>query len=134
MTQKQKHAKPDKQQRSKEHALPILASTTNFCEAATILGISTEQIYSWLREDPEFKAKLDALRAELATKAFSDAIEKLKSSMTVAVDTLLSLLHREDYPGVQRAAANDLINHYVKFKDTQELEERITKLEQMYRI
>lgn len=89
----------------------------------------TEQIYTWLREDPVFKVKLEMMRTELVTRAFSEAVEKLKISMTTAVDTLVSLLEREDYPNVQRAAANDVLSHIQKFKEIQELEERIAKLE-----
>lgn len=69
------------------------------------------------------------MRTELVTRAFSEAVEKLKISMTTAVDTLVSLLEREDYPNVQRAAANDVLSHIQKFKEIQELEERIAKLE-----
>jgi hypothetical protein len=126
----QNQTKSDKSQRSKESALPILATIPNFCEAAKIIGCSTEQIYTWLKEDSEFKTKLDAMRAEVVNKSVEAAIAKLKNSMTKAVDTLISLLDRQDYPAVQRAASNDLLNHFQKFKELAELEERISKLEQ----
>jgi len=47
--------------------------------------------------------------------------------------TLSLLLERDDNPSVQRAAANDILNHVGKFKELQELQERIEKLESLSR-
>lgn len=119
----------DKAQRSKELALPILATMSNYSEAAKKIGISEDQLYLWLREDPEFKAQVDKMRSELCERVFKEAIETLKNSMTKAVTTLVALLDRHDYPAVQRAAANDILTHVQKFKELQDFEERILKLE-----
>lgn len=118
----------DKTQRSKELALPIIATTPNYSEAARKIGISEEQLYLWLR-DPEFKAQVDKARSEVCEKVFQESIETLKNSTTKAVTTLVCLLDRDDYPAVQRAAANDILTHVQKFKELQELEGRIAKLE-----
>lgn len=129
MTVKQKTTKSDKSQRSKEAALPILATCPNYCEAAKIIGCSTEQIYEWLK-DIGFKARLDQLRTEVVAQSVNEAVSKLKDAMTRAVDTLIALLVREDYPAVQRAAANDILGHIQKFKELEEFEKRLSKLEQ----
>lgn len=126
---KQKTIKTDKIHRSKEAALPILATCPNYSEAARQIGVRPEQVYEWLK-DPAFKAQLDKLRSEITAKAIDEAVLKLKNSMVKAVDTFIKLLEREDYPAVQRAAANDILSHIQKFKELQELEERITLLEQ----
>lgn len=129
MTKKQKQIKTDKVQRNKEAALPILATCPNYSEAARLIGVRPAQVYEWLK-DPSFKAELDKLRSEITAKSTDEAVSKLKNSMTKAVDTLVKLLDRDDCPTVQRAAANDILNHIQKFKELQELEERITLLEQ----
>jgi len=63
----------------------------------------------------------------------SDAVNQLKATTTKAAMTLSLLLERDDNPSVQRAAANDILNHVGKFKELQELQERIEKLESLSR-
>ena len=40
-----------------------------------------------------------------------------------------SLLEREDYPAIQKAAANDILSHVMKFMELEEIEVRLTALE-----
>ena len=119
----QKQTKADKMKRSKELALPILAITPNYCEAARKIGCSTEQIYKWLKNE-EFRAELEKLRSRIV----DDAVGKLKSHVTKAVDTL-ALLMDDESSGVRRAACNDILNHVSKFIELKELETRLVKLE-----
>ncbi|MBS0656065.1 MAG: hypothetical protein JSR46_09825 [Verrucomicrobia bacterium] len=131
MAEKKKTTKYNKTERSKEFALPILATCPNYCEAARQIGVSKEQIYEWMK-DPEFKTQVDKMRSELVGRTVEEATCKLKSAMTKAVDTLVVLLDREDYPAVQRAAANDILGHIQKFKELHEFEERLSRLEQRH--
>lgn len=123
MQQKQAEA-CEKQKRSKEQALAVLATTTNYSEAARILGVGTERIYTWLK-DPEFKAELEKLRSCLV----EDAVSKMKAYTTKAVDTLANLMD-DDVSQVRRGAANDILNHVGRFMELKELERRIEILEQ----
>lgn len=125
----EKPLKSEKVKRSQELALPLLAISANYSQTCKELDISLDQLYEWLK-DPEFKSQLDAMRSEACTRVFEEAIANLKNSATQAVDTLINLLKRDDYPAVQRAAANDILTHVQKFKELNELEERIVKLEQ----
>lgn len=109
-------------------ALPCFATNTSIessCEAA---DISRETYYKWLK-NPLFKSELDRLRNEIV----SDAVNQLKATTTKAAMTLSLLLERDDNPSVQRAAANDILNHVGKFKELEELQERIEKLESLSR-
>ena len=127
---KEKSSKSDKMKRSQELALPHLAISSNYSKTCEELGLSQDTLYSWLHDDPEFKAQLDKMRSEACNRVFEEAIATLKNSTTKAVTTLVALLDRDDYPAVQRAAANDILTHVQKFKELQDFEDRIAKLEQ----
>jgi hypothetical protein len=89
-------------------------------------GISRDCFYRWL-ENPTFKAELARLRETI----FFEALEQLKHSMKLACYTLQSLCEDPECPpAVKRGAASDIICHLMKWRDTQELEKRITQLEE----
>ena len=106
-------------------ALPIFASITNCNEACKQAGISRDCFYEWLKQ-PSFKEALNKLRNDLV----QDAVTQLKVNAIKAASTLIKLTDREDCPSVQRAAANDILNHVIKFQELQELENRISILEE----
>jgi HEAT repeat protein len=121
----EKPVKTNKMSRSKVKALPILATTPNYSEAARLIGCSYDQIYSWLR-DPDFKNELEKLRSQLV----DDAISKMKSHVTKAVDVLATLMDDESSQ-VRRAACNDILNHVGRFIELKELETRLVNLEKV---
>ncbi len=89
-------------------------------------GISRDCFYRWL-ENPTFKAELSRLRDAI----FLDAIEQLKHSMKLACHTLQALCEDPECPpAVKRGAASDIISHLMKWRETQDLEKRITQLEE----
>lgn len=121
---KQKSTEVNKQERSKELAVPILASCPDYSKAAKELGICRELIYEWMK-DPLYKTKVDEARSQLV----AEAIVRLKANMTKAVDVLVFLLDDES-PVIRRGAANDILNHTGRFIEIKELESRIKALEQ----
>ena len=106
-------------------ALPVFASTSNYDEACKQVGISRNCFYEWLKQ-PAFKAELNRMRDEMV----SDAVAQLKMNSTKAAMTLSDLMDRTESPAVQRAAANDVLNHVMKFKEILEIETRLAALEQ----
>ena len=112
-----------KLKKSKEDALVCLASCSSFNEAAKQLGVSVPTIYNWLI-DPEFSAKLDSIRNQIV----SEAISKLKTHTTKAVDTL-ALLMDDESSQVRRGASNDILNHACRFMELKEIEVRLKALE-----
>lgn len=105
-------------------ALPILVAIPNCDEACKKVGISRNCYYEWLKI-PAFKIALDEFRNAIV----QEAIAQLKANSVKAADTLVSLTARNENPSVQRAAANDILNHVMKFKEMMEFEERISALE-----
>lgn len=107
-----------------KQALPIFASNLTIEEACERAGISRNTFYEWLKE-PQFKSELDRLRNEIV----SEAVNHLKVTSTKAAKTLGNLLERDDSPTVQRAAANDVLGHVMKFMELKELEDRLADIE-----
>lgn len=123
MAKKQNSTELNKQERSKELAIPILASCPDYSKAAKELGICRELIYEWMK-DAAYKAKVDEARSQLV----AEAIERLKANMTKAVDVLVLLLDDES-PVIRRGCANDILTHTGRFIELKELEQRIKALE-----
>jgi len=105
-------------------ALPIFASNLTIEEACERAGISRNTFYEWLKE-PQFKSELERLRNEIV----NEAVNHLKITSTKAAKTLGDLLERDDSPTVQRAAANDVLGHVMKFMELKELEDRLADIE-----
>lgn len=106
-------------------ALPIFASNSNIEEACNLVGISRNCFYDWMKL-PQFKSELQKLRSELVESAVSE----LKINARNAASTLVKLMERDDSPSVQRSAANDILNHVMKFQEMMEIEQRVSALEQ----
>jgi hypothetical protein len=113
-----------KQERSKENALIVLATCSNYIEAAKQLEVTPQTIYEWLK-DEDFAAKLELTRNHIV----NNAICSMKAHVTKAVDTLGRLLD-DPSPQIQRGAANDLINHVSRFIELKDLQKRIEAIEQ----
>lgn len=107
-----------------KQVLPIFASNLTIEEACERAGISRNTFYGWLKE-PQFKLELDRLRNEIV----NEAVNHLKIASTKAARTLADLLERDDSPTVQRAAANDVLGHVMKFMELKELEDRLADIE-----
>lgn len=105
-------------------ALPyfsVISSVEGACKKA---NISKETFYKWIK-NPLFKTELERLRNSIV----DDAISQLKTNTTKATETLVCLLERDDCPAIQRAAANDILNHVLKFMELKEIEDRLKTLE-----
>ena len=78
----------------------------------------------WLK-DPAFRIELDRQRNELAAQGFA----LLSQSVTKAVETLVGLLDTKD-GRLKRLAARDILDQHTKFRELDELTERIEHIEQ----
>jgi hypothetical protein len=104
-------------------ALPFFISSSSEVEACRLSKVSKQTFYEWLK-NPLFKSELERLRNEL----INEAVGNLKANIGKAVNTLVILLD-DTNSQVRRGAANDILNHIAKFKELQELEDRIESLE-----
>jgi len=105
-------------------AIPLIIDSASYTEAAQKAGISRKTLWQWLK-DPQFAAELDRQRREVVSEAFGI----LSQSITKAVETLAKLLDSAD-ERTKRLTANDIIGHILRHKEVDELENRITAIEQ----
>ncbi|HRV46649.1 MAG TPA: phBC6A51 family helix-turn-helix protein [Sedimentisphaerales bacterium] len=104
--------------------LPVLLASPTYTAACKKGKVSRDTLYEWLK-DPAFKAELDRQRNELAAQGFA----LLSQSVTKAVETLVGLLDAKD-GRLKRLAARDILDQHTKFKELDELTERIEHIEQ----
>jgi len=105
-------------------AIPLIVDSASYTEAAQRAGVSRKTLWQWLK-DPQFAAELDRQRREVVSEAFGI----LSQSITKAVETLAKLLDSAD-ERTKRLTANDIIGHILRHKEVDELENRITAIEQ----
>lgn len=120
MTKKYEKELTDRQKK----ALPFFISCKNHEEACRAAGISKNAFYTWL-QNSEFKKELSRHQEE----AVQNAVQTLKSNMTHATNVLVSLLDRKDNPALLRSVCNDIIEHVSKFREFEEIEQRLAVLE-----
>jgi hypothetical protein len=89
------------------------------------VGLSKALFYEWLK-NPDFADEYKRQRNIL----IDEALESLKGSLKKAVNTLTALLDTE-IESLRRAVSNDILNHVLKIKEMQEIEDRLLKLEQL---
>jgi len=104
-------------------AIPHLVGNATYTEGCKEAGINKTTLYKWLK-DGDFKAELDRQRDEVAAEAFG----LLSQSLTKAVEALAGLLDNKD-DRVKRLAAKDIISVFVKHKEAEDIDKRLTAIE-----
>ncbi len=104
--------------------LPHLLHSPSYEEAARRAGITSKQIYSWLKQ-PEFQEELKKQRNSI----FCDALGALKAGSQKAIQTILYLLDDKD-PRIRLLAAEKILSNAFKGTELMDIEERLSALEQ----
>ena len=110
----------DRQQR----LLTEMVQTTDTQAAARATGIGRSTVYRWLRE-PDFADEL----ARRRNKVLNEALESVKNLTTRAARELGALLDTED-ERLRRQICRDILSHSIKIRELEEIEQRLTRLEQ----
>jgi hypothetical protein len=109
-----------------EAAAVALASGCTIEVAARECSAAVRTIKTWLADVPEFRQRIDGLRADMTKQALG----RLVDSMTSAADTLGYLSRKAKSENVRLNAARAVLEMGVKMRETVELEERLAALEQ----
>jgi len=108
-----------------KRAMPYLAVAPSVQSACRQAKIRTDTYYRWLK-DPNFVTALKQQQNDLVT----DAMNCLHVNIGRAVSTLVNLLDSEsDF--IKRSVANDIIGHYLKYRELSEIEERLDTVEKI---
>lgn len=97
-------------------ALPVFCTQLNIEKACAEAEISKQTFYQWMK-NPQFKRELWKMRRAIGTQS----IEQLKIESKKAADILTELLDPQNPPAVRRAAANDILNYVLKFRENESL-------------
>ena len=89
------------------------------------LKISRSTLYSWLNQEL-FRSQLEKERKSI----YQNGLERLKAATEKAAEALIQLLESKDRRE-RRFAAKDIINFAIKAVESQDLEERISHLEEL---
>jgi hypothetical protein len=104
--------------------LPVLLASSTYTDACRRGQVSRQTLYEWLRQ-PAFKAELGRQRDELVAQGFA----LLSQSVVKAVETLVGLLDTGD-GRLKRLAARDVLDQHVKFRELDDLTQRIEAIEE----
>jgi len=121
---KQQKAKNKKLTDRQLKAIPIIVTSPTYSEGCKKAKLNRTTFYQWLKE-PKFKAELDRQRDDVAAEAFG----VLSQSLTKAVETLTGLLDTKD-DRLKRLVCKDIIEHILKRKEIEDLDERLKVIEQ----
>ncbi|MDT8896776.1 helix-turn-helix domain-containing protein [Thermanaerothrix sp. 4228-RoL] len=88
------------------------------------LGINRATFYRWAKQDA-FKAALADAEAEL----LANAMRRLLSMQSGALDALSDLVSDRRLPGARLAAAKTVLDAVLRFRNAVELEARLAELE-----
>ena len=110
--------------RKQIEAIPYLVACRSLEDGCRRAKLSKSTLYSWLKND-NFRIELSTARE----KVIGEALERLKTSVTGAIDGLLSFLDsKEDWLKMQ--ACREIINHFFKVTEVEDLKKRIEALEE----
>ena len=102
----------------------LVAGGSSIKAAAGVVNCSEQTAYN-LSSTPEFKSRVSEIRTQLTT----EAVGKLTSAATEAVDTLRSLLNATNEPSVRLNAAKAILASLGPISEANELRARIDSIE-----
>jgi hypothetical protein len=113
-------------ERKQEEAIAALLSQRNIDEAARTAGISTRTLLRWLQL-PEFQKAYRQARRD----AYSQAVARLQQGTSAAATILLKTMIEPGTPASVRVrAAEAIFNHAFKAIEIEDIEARVSELEQ----
>ena len=111
--------------RKQVEAIPYLVGARSLEEGCRKARVAKSTLYQWLKDEP-FRKELARHREQIT----SEALERLKASITRAVDGLIELVGDKD-KGIRFRAIEKVLDFFMKVKEADELEARLEKVERV---
>jgi len=111
--------------RRQKEAIPFLLGAKSVEEGCRNAGLSKATVFRWLRQD-DFRAEVQRQREAVTT----EALQRLKASITAAVDTLVALTGSQE-ESIRLRAAQQIIDFCLKIRDGDEIESRLERVEKI---
>ena len=106
-------------------AIPHLICSRSMEEGCRKAKIAKATLYEWLK-DGNFKGELERQREGI----INEALERLKTSITQAVDGLIGLMKAKEKP-IQIRACEKILDFFLKTREVEEIEGRLEKIEKI---
>jgi hypothetical protein len=120
-----KETEPNRLTRKQIEAIPHLIGAKSLEEGRKRARVGKATLYCWLKSE-NFRDALATQREEL----ISEALGRLKSSVTFAVSGLVELMGAEEKP-VRLRACEKILDFFLKTKEIDELEKRLERIEKV---
>lgn len=115
----------NKRVHKQEKVALALLECPSIAEASRRTGVSEKTIYVWLKE-PEFQE----LFREVKRRFISLALSRLEGITGEAIETLREIMNTGQGEGPRVSASRAILEMVLKLYEYEQLEERITKLEE----
>jgi transposase len=106
-------------------AIPAMLEGKTIEAAAKIAGVSKTTLYEWMKQKP-FHARLEEARADL----FKEGMDIIKAASGKAARRLIELLDARN-ENTRRLTAREILALSLKISETQEIEKRLERLEEI---
>lgn len=107
-----------------QKAITALLSERTTRDAAKTAGVNEKTLYTWLNE-PNFRAALRSAEKDI----LDDVTRRLSAGQSLALDTLEKLVKSARHESTKLRASVAWLEMSLKFRDMQDIEERLTALE-----
>ncbi len=111
--------------RKQLEAIPRLVGARSFEEGCRKARVAKSTLYQWLK-DETFKNELEKQREVV----IREALERLKTSITMAVDGLIELAG-DNEKGIRLRAIEKILDFFFKVTEIEEIEARLQKVERV---
>ena len=111
---------------NKQKAIAALISEPSIPKAAKVVGVGEKTLWRWLK-DENFKKEYQASRNQIVIQVFA----QVQAGLTEAVNTLREVMKNKKAPASSRvSAAKTMLDIGVKSIDVEDLEKRISEIEE----
>jgi len=117
----------EKLTRKQEQAIAALLTRRTIEEAAEAVGVSASTLRRWLK-NPKFAASYREARRQVV----DHALARLQRATGLAISVLMQVMLDQEAPASPRvAAARAVLDYALRIKEIEELEERVSRLEEV---
>ena len=106
-----------------KHAIPLVLAARSIEEGCRVAGIAKRTWYNWMR-DEALKEAVSLYREQV----ISDALERLKSAVTFAVEGLTGLVDAEG-ESIRLRACREVLDYFMKARELDDMDRRVSALE-----
>ena len=106
-----------------KYSIPLILAARSIEEGCRMAGIAKRTWYNWMH-DEGFREAVTSEREALS----SEALDRLKATLTAAVEGLSGLVDAEE-KNIRLKACAEVIDYFLKLREIEDMERRLAALE-----